>query len=43
MVSAAAHAGKEPLGDILVIRGFPNFPRNSQPNLAEYISEWQTT
>jgi len=35
-MASVSDAGKEL---IRVIRGFPNFPRNSQPNLAQYISE----
>lgn len=32
-------ANQEPIRDIRVIRGFPNFSRNSQPIFAQYISE----
>jgi len=32
-------ASQELIRDIRVIRGFPNFPRNTRPNLAQYISE----
>jgi hypothetical protein len=35
-MASVSEAGKEL---IRVIRGLPNFPRNSQPNLAQYISE----
>jgi hypothetical protein len=32
-------ASQELIRDIRVIRGFPNFSRNTRANLAQYISE----
>jgi hypothetical protein len=38
-IAAATAASTVPIRDIRLIRGFPNFPRNSRPNSAQYTGE----
>jgi hypothetical protein len=38
-IAAGTAASTVPIRDIPEIRGHSNFPRNSQPNFAQYISE----
>jgi len=38
-IAAGTAASTVPIGDIRMIRGFPNFPRNTRPIVAQYTGE----